>query len=453
MSDKPLTKTTVALGGRLDIISTDLIDLGDRYREDLGNIEELILSIKELGQLQNLVVTESNGRYNLRAGGRRLVALQRLQIPEARCLVFSHDLTELDILRIELEENSRRKDFGWKEEVKLKKRIYDLMIETHGEKSCSMDTSGISMRDVAKMADVSPATMSLDTALARAIERIPEVFEGCKNKSEARKQLTKISDSVIRQELAQRCTQRIEASGAPSSMSNLLDKYIIKDFFDGVKDIPDSSINLVELDPPYGIDLQKNKYEYDSLYDKDDYNEISVTDYLVFITNCLTKCYRVMAEDSWLILWHASRWKQTIYKTALELGFSGIEIAGKWIKPTGQCQQPTKYLANACEEFFYLCKGDPQIVRQGRINIFNYNYVPATKKIHPAERPLDLMMDILSTFTYENSNILVPFLGSGKTLLAAKLLNMNAFGYELTPKYKDGFIVMVNEYYEKGLLK
>lgn len=454
MSEQKLGKTTMALGGVLETIPIDLIDLDSRYREDMGNMEELKLSLKELGQLQNLVVTTNDSRYTLRAGGRRLVAMRDLGFPDARCLIFNQSLTELDLLRIELEENSRRKDFNWKEEVKLKKRIYDLMVATHGEKTCSMDTDGVSMRDVAKMADVSPATMSLDKALARAIEVAPDIFEGCKNKTEARKQLNKISDTLIRQELAQRCLDRIESAGTTSSQANLTDKYIVKDFFIGVKDIPDSCINLVELDPPYAVNLQKIKRGFKFAYNEEDYNEVDVKDYQDFMKTTLTECWRVMANDAWLILWHApDPWGPILFDMASDIGFTGTKLTGKWIKPNGQTMQPERYLANACEEFFYLAKGTPSIIRQGHTNIFPYTPVAASKKTHPTERPLDLILDVLSTFTWENSSVLVPFLGSGKTLIAAKMLNMNAFGFELTAAFKDGYTIAVNDAYEKGLLK
>ena len=41
MSEQKLGKTTMALGGVLETIPIDLIDLDSRYREDMGNMEEL----------------------------------------------------------------------------------------------------------------------------------------------------------------------------------------------------------------------------------------------------------------------------------------------------------------------------------------------------------------------------------------------------------------------------
>ncbi len=55
-----------------------------------------------------------------------------------------------------------------------------------------------------------------------------------------------------------------------------------------------------------------------------------------------------------------------------------------------------------------------------------------------------MIQDLISTFTLPNARVLVPFLGSGNTLLAANNLGMQAFGYELTKEFKDSFIVRVS---------
>jgi DNA modification methylase len=102
------------------------------------------------------------------------------------------------------------------------------------------------------------------------------------------------------------------------------------------------------------------------------------------------------------------------------------------------------YLASSYEMFFYARKGEARIVKQGRSNVLDYKPVPPQYKIHPTERPIEMIQDLISTFTLPNARVLVPFLGSGNTLLAANNLGMSAFGYELTKEYKDSFIVKVS---------
>jgi len=53
------------------------------------------------------------------------------------------------------------------------------------------------------------------------------------------------------------------------------------------------------------------------------------------------------------------------------------------------------------------------------------------------------MQEILTTFALPNSRVMVPFLGSGNTLIAARRANMLAFGYEQHEEYKGGYIMNV----------
>lgn len=106
---------------------------------------------------------------------------------------------------------------------------------------------------------------------------------------------------------------------------------------------------------------------------------------------------------------------------------------------------PNIYLANSYEMFFYGMKGNGEIVKKGRSNIFHFSPVTPTKKIHQTERPIEMMEEILMTFVEPGSKVCVPFLGSGNTILAADNVKMTAFGWELTKEYKDGFTLRVSE--------
>ena len=57
------------------------------------------------------------------------------------------------------------------------------------------------------------------------------------------------------------------------------------------------------------------------------------------------------------------------------------------------------------------------------------------KSRHPAERPIELIEDILTTFAREGSSVVCPFAGSGNTLLAARRANMSCVGFELVYDY------------------
>jgi site-specific DNA-methyltransferase (adenine-specific) len=131
----------------------------------------------------------------------------------------------------------------------------------------------------------------------------------------------------------------------------------------------------------------------------------------------------------------------------VKAGFKGSRITAIWYKEgsTGQTMVPDMYLGNTYESFFYMRKGSPSLTRQGRSNVFSFRPVPATKKIHPTERPVELIQEIIQTFGWEGCRVMIPFLGSGNTLLATSNLGIGAFGFDLSEDYKNAYTVRVSE--------
>jgi site-specific DNA-methyltransferase (adenine-specific) len=56
-------------------------------------------------------------------------------------------------------------------------------------------------------------------------------------------------------------------------------------------------------------------------------------------------------------------------------------------------------------------------------------------RVHPTQKPLALMQWCIKNYSEDNMTILDPFMGSGTTLVAAKLLGRNATGIEISEKY------------------
>jgi DNA modification methylase len=59
------------------------------------------------------------------------------------------------------------------------------------------------------------------------------------------------------------------------------------------------------------------------------------------------------------------------------------------------------------------------------------------KNIHPTTKPVKLMSYIITLFTREGDWVIDPFLGSGTSGLASKLLNRNFIGVEREKEYFD----------------
>ena len=427
---------------KVDIVNINRIITGERYRTDYGNLDDLVNSVKIHGLIQPLAVREANGDFILLAGGRRLQACSLANIENIPVRIYPENLSEFQLRSIELEENIQRKDLTYKEDCYLKREIHRLQISIKGEKvSTSKNAPGHSMNDTAIMLGVSKATVSQDIKLANTMDNFPDLeWSKCKNKKDAVRMMDKFEDKIIRAELSDRASKIINGS-----KKQLMDSYIVGDFFDKSESIPNKSINFVEIDPPYGIELKHQKMNNTINYGQT-YNEIEMEDYIEFLKKTLKISYRILTDDSWLVLWFApDPWFDIIQHLVTGEGFNIQKKPCIWTKPNGQCNHPDIQLATCYEMFYVVRKGNPiiNIDKRGRCNIFNYSPVLPSKKTHPTERPIELMKEILSLFTHENDRVIVPFAGSGVTLRAAYDMKIHALGYDLAKEYKDGFVANI----------
>lgn len=62
------------------------------------------------------------------------------------------------------------------------------------------------------------------------------------------------------------------------------------------------------------------------------------------------------------------------------------------------------------------------------------------ERIHPTQKPVGLLKEILEDFTEENASVLDCFAGSGSTLIACEVSNRTCYAMELSPSYCEKII-------------
>lgn len=421
------------------LIPISEIEVPDRARLDYGDLESLKISIREHGLIQPIAVKPLETGYKLLAGGRRIRACTELGMTEIPCRVYQRSLLELDEKAIELAENLDRKDFDWKEKIKLEEKIHNLQLAIHGEKVSSQpDAAGWSLRDTARLIGKSPATVSTDLGLVRAMTLMPELA-GCKTKDDAEKMLRQIQDNMIKAELASRYDPAKSTHPDDAKRASLINSYIVKDAFVGLSNISNGQIQYCDCDPDYGIGFVKR-----SNLELSDYQEADKKTYEDYLGTLLSECYRVMAKNSWLTLWFGiDPWAEVVYQTLLKTGFKTNRVYAIWhkLRSPHHSSQPFTNLGSAYDAFYYARKGDAVLFRQGQSNLFSYPAVPV--KTHPAEKPIELMNHVISLFTLPGCSTLVPFAGSGNSLLAATNLSCPTAGFDLSENYKNDFRLKV----------
>lgn len=410
------------------------INIGERSREDYGDVEELIASIKTYGLIQPITV---DSKYNLIAGGRRLLAMTAIGATRISAIVRASD--KLDSLEVELIENIHRKDLTWQERAKLEKTIYDLK---------GKDIGGI--RGVADLLGSSRSSVHDHIQMAEAMEILPDLAKH-KNEDDAWKALQKLQEEMAVREVIKRAKARAaDSDGVDSAITWGDSSYIITDVIEGLSELRNETYDFAEIDPPYGIDLKQLKRGKSGVgSDLENYTEFEEAEgysYENFLYEVLHNTHSVLAKDSFCIIWFGHTHYRSVYDIFVQAGFKVNEVPGVWYKGAqGQTQQPQIHLANCYEQFLVGRKGDPILCKQGRSNVFHFAPVPGARKIHPTERPIELMDEILETFTYPDQHVLVPFAGSGVTLRSAHSANKECIGFDVSKEFKNKFLLSLEE--------
>jgi site-specific DNA-methyltransferase (adenine-specific) len=423
-------------------IKITAIEPKDRFRQDFGNLEELKLSLKTNGLITPIAVqTKKDGSFLLLAGERRLRAGADLGWEEIEAKVWTEELSELDIRCIELAENLYRKDFTWQEKVRLEAHIHALQVGEHGEK-VSPTGKGHSQADTARFLGVSAGGVSESIKMAKAFEAVPELAQS-KTREDAFKMLRALQETAIHEELLKRATTQQATSTETSDELRwkMCSAFMIADAREGLRDVDAETIDFIEIDPPYAVGLDEHKQGPAS--EMEEYTEVSDESYYQFMGIILDETVRILKPGRWLILWHGHHHTQVLASMLKARGLSVAPIPAIWVKPTGQCNHPEYTMASCYEVFLYASKGNAILLKQGRPNAFHVSPVPPQRKIHPTEKPIELLEAILQTFTMSGQKALVPFLGSGATLMAAANLGVDAFGFDLSEKFKRGYEVRI----------
>jgi len=115
---------------RVRLISVDRIDPNPRQpRSEIGDLKELMDSIRSKGVLEPILVRPKGNRFEIIAGERRFVASKNLGLSEIPCIEM--EVEEQEALEISLIENLQRKDLDVFEEADGLKTLMSLYSYSH----------------------------------------------------------------------------------------------------------------------------------------------------------------------------------------------------------------------------------------------------------------------------------------------------------------------------------
>jgi site-specific DNA-methyltransferase (adenine-specific) len=422
--------------------------LDDRLRSDLGPKEgaESIMGLAESlerGQIHPIVL---NGN-DLRAGGRRLAACLFLasrgssigalsESPDRKLDPFHilavqfNDLSRKEQLEIEIEENTRRKNFTKAEEALGIKKLQDLL----GEQAGLPDGERVSVRDVARAAGVSPATVTMGLRVAAAVAGDPT------NKKLL--EANSISGAYTQLRSQERMAERIKQISKAVPTEQLSKNLFNLDAREWLPKLPAGSIDLWSFDPPWGIGI--DDYDRAQKYDSEWTDEYDMAKKLMQET--VPHLYRTLKENSWMFSFFGIQFYDE-YKALLEkVGFKVYPVPYVWYKPNkvGAQNDPSRFDMNQWEPIFLCAKGDPRIFKQAKGNVLSYDMPARSERFHFAQKSMPLMMDLIERFSFGSMIVADPMAGSFVSIKAAKKLGRQYLACEKDKANYDQGIIYIN---------
>tara|TARA_R110002167_G_scaffold61151_1_gene172468 strand:- start:1640 stop:2947 length:1308 start_codon:yes stop_codon:yes gene_type:complete len=393
---------------------------GDRARKDYGDSDSLLglsQSISKNGLLHPIVIDDT---LTLRAGGRRLTAVTMLGWEEVEVTTLAN-LSPLQKLEVELEENLHRKSFEYSEQVSLVKRIHE--IKTEVAKESGEDWS---LENTAEALGISTQSAQQDIALAKEIENDPEIGKA-QNKGQAKTRARRAKE-------VRRITAEVAAAPVSTNEEiHLGDARLV------LIDIPDDSVDLILCDPPFGVKFNDNSRNkgYETTYGEfhDDLNEVCK-----LLESVIPKLFRILKPGGHMYMFFALS-NYTRIDMTMQRAWKGKTETGKyspnpllWVKPSNENPRPYERFTVNYEPFFFAWKGKVNSKLGNEINApsnstFNFNY-KGSDKLHPAEKPEELYEKLISLSSVPGATVLDPFLGSGVSLAVARRMGRKIIGIE-----------------------
>lgn len=200
------------------------------------------------------------------------------------------------------------------------------------------------------------------------------------------------------------------------------------DCLEVMRGMPAESVDAIITDPPYGIDYQSAWRS-----DKSKWKPKIANDKQPFIW-WLHDAYRLVKEGGILLCF--CRWDvQEAFKLAIEWAGFTLKSQVIWDRGNHGMGDLKASFAPQHDVVWFAVKGAFRFPDKRPSTIIKSMRLSGEQLLHPNEKPVDLMEQLIRATTKVGDAVLDPFSGSGSTLAAADGLNRNAIGIELDPKY------------------
>lgn len=185
--------------------------------------------------------------------------------------------------------------------------------------------------------------------------------------------------------------------------------------------------DLVNTDPPYGVNYQSNMRTKSEKFDV-----IKNDDKILDITPMIDKF-----SKGWVFIWTTWKVIDKWLDNTKSFGFPTNMVV--WHKGGGGIGDLKKTFSTDYEMALVFNRG-AELCGKRIGSVWSLQKDKAIKYKHPTQKPVELSVEAIDKTTNPKSIVMDLFLGSGSTLIACEKMDRLCYGMELDPKYCDVII-------------
>lgn len=401
----------------IDVYSV-IVDRANRQREKI-DVSDLIDSIRARGVITPIIVEERDGQYHLIAGERRLIASKELGLKEMPVRLLG-TLSPVERQIIELEENIKRKDLDWKDQVKSVLRIHRLY---------ELSSASWTQTQTASALCMDQATISQILRVAEETHEKPDhPLLKLTGYRPAYNQVTRKQQRAVDDALSD-----LLQVDEPKPVIEMPDSILNDDFLSWAPTYSGRLFTFVHCDFPYGINLQDSEQAKSA--DWGAYQDDEPV-YWELIKCLCDNINRLMAPSSHLLFWLSSdisiqfetlaRFEE--WAPSLRFQFKPLI----WFKSDnrGILADPKRGPRHVYESCLLASRGDRPIISA----VSDCYAAPTGEKVHQSEKVEPMLRHFFRMLVDQDSRVLDPTCGAGSAIRAADSLGAEfVLGIERDP--------------------
>lgn len=232
---------------------------------------------------------------------------------------------------------------------------------------------------------------------------------------------------------------------------------LYRDHFQNYKQYNIPKAQLIIADIPYNIGVNayasspswykdgdnkngESKLAKTSFFDTD--NDFRVAEFMHFVSTMLKKEPKESGQAGCMIVFCEFEQQFMLIEKGKEYGFNHYINLVFRKNYSAQVLKANMKVVGNCEYAVLLYREKlPKFNNNGRMvfNCMDYERDNNTPKVHPTQKSIHVIRNLIEIFTNVGDVVIDPVAGSGVTLLAAEMLGRKSYGFEIKKEYVDAF--------------